>query len=146
MLYIFGGFDDQIDLNLVFSLISSVVLYCPPCLGCVGRECQAWMCKCLLQRETPSICSTLGFLIYFGSQIVLQDASQPSFPYSNLVFCNYAIGGNLIGGSMYSEVFPSFLTKLRPISSPFDINRAPPALPVPPPRLVWIPSARPPEF
>ena len=47
---------------------------------------------------------------------------------------------------MYSEVFPSFLTKFWPISYPFDINRAPPALPVPPPRLVWIPSARPPEF
>ena len=34
-----------------------------------------------------------------------QEASQPSFPYTNLVVCNYAIGGNLIGGSMYSEVF-----------------------------------------
>ena len=65
MLYIFGGFDGQIDLNLVFSLISSVVLYCPPCLGCVGRECQAWMCKCLLQCEAAFICSTLGFLIHW---------------------------------------------------------------------------------
>ena len=33
-----------------------------------------------------------------------QEASQPSFPYTNLVVCNYAVAGNLISGSMYSQV------------------------------------------
>ena len=33
-----------------------------------------------------------------------QDASQPSFPYTNLVVCNYAVAGNLICGSMYAQV------------------------------------------
>jgi len=37
------------------------------------------------------------------ANVYFNEASQPSFPYTNLVVCNYAIGGNLIGGSMYSE-------------------------------------------
>lgn len=37
------------------------------------------------------------------ANVYYNEASQPSFPYTNLVVCNYAIGGNLIGGSMYSE-------------------------------------------
>ena len=34
-----------------------------------------------------------------------QDTSHPSLPYyKNLVVCNYAIGGNRLGGSIYSQV------------------------------------------
>ena len=35
-----------------------------------------------------------------------QDTSHTSIPYyKNLVVCNYAIGGNILGGSIYSQVY-----------------------------------------
>jgi len=37
------------------------------------------------------------------ANVYFNEASQPSFPYTNLVVCNYAVAGNLISGSMYSQ-------------------------------------------
>ena len=73
----------------------------------------AWFVPQVVWAETDKLgCAN----VYFNVRLLLnwwwceigffsQEASQPSFPYTNLVVCNYAIGGNLIGGSMYSEVF-----------------------------------------
>ena len=46
------------------------------------------------------------------SEIPVQEASRLSSPYTNLVVCNYAVGGNLIGGSMYTQVLSKFSSLL----------------------------------
>ena len=78
----------------------------------VGWYWQAWMRQCLFQREINqeilynAIWYDKGFLKIMKYKHLPQDTSHTSIHYyKNLVVCNYAIGGNILGGSIYSQVY-----------------------------------------